>query len=155
MHFGFAEPGAPAAGRAPVRRSHAGSGSGQAHRLRPQFPARPCARPRTRRSLPISPDWRTHIKVSDEDLRGLYPALDEHAALAALGALAPRASVLLTRGADGMTLLHGDEACEQPVFAVDVVDTVGCGDAAMGGWMAGLLLDPGAMPARQARWAAG
>ncbi|MFJ1258606.1 carbohydrate kinase [Cupriavidus sp. CuC1] len=95
-----------------------------------------------------------YIKVSDEDLRGLYPALDEHAALAALRAQAPQARVLLTRGAHGMTLLHGDEAVEQPVFAVDVVDTVGCGDAAMGGWMAGLLLDPEATLAQQARWAA-
>ncbi|MGO4331163.1 carbohydrate kinase [Cupriavidus sp. 2TAF22] len=95
-----------------------------------------------------------HIKVSDEDLRGLYPALDEAAALAALRALAPQASVLLTRGAQGMTLLHADGACEQPAFAVAVVDTVGCGDAAMGGWMAGLLLDPEATPQRQACWAA-
>jgi fructokinase len=95
-----------------------------------------------------------YIKISDEDLRGLYPALDAHAALAALRALAPRASVLLTRGAHGMTLLRGGEACEQPAFAVEVVDSVGCGDAAMGGWMAGLLLDPEATLARQARWAA-
>lgn len=95
-----------------------------------------------------------YIKVSDEDLRGLYPRHDEAGALAALRALAPRARVLLTRGAQGMVLLDGAQRYEQPAFAVAVADTVGCGDAAMGGWMAGLLREPGAAPARQARWAA-
>ncbi len=95
-----------------------------------------------------------YVKVSDEDLRALYPTLDEDAAVAALRAQAPGAVVLLTRGASGMTLLLGTTAIEQPAFRVDVVDTVGCGDAAMGGWMAALLRNPEAMPAEQARWAA-
>lgn len=95
-----------------------------------------------------------YIKVSDEDLSALYPALDEAAALATLRALAPDAAVLLTRGARGMLLLHGEAVVEQPAFKVEVADTVGCGDAAMGGWMAALLRNPGATLVEQARWAA-
>ncbi len=48
---------------------------------------------------------------------------------------------MLTRGASGMTLLKDGAAIEQPALRVAVVDTVGCGDAAMGGWMAGVLGD--------------
>ncbi|MGY2489063.1 carbohydrate kinase family protein [Cupriavidus sp. CP313] len=81
----------------------------------------------------------TYLKISDEDLAGLFPALDTSAALARVLAMAPDATVMLTRGAHGMTLLKGGAAFEQPAMRVDVVDTVGCGDAAMGGWMAGVL----------------
>jgi fructokinase len=38
---------------------------------------------------------------------------------------------------------------EQPARRVEVVDTVGCGDAAMAGWIASLLLYPGIDAARQ------
>jgi len=95
-----------------------------------------------------------YIKVSDEDLGSLYPGQSEAAALAALRAQAPRAEILFTRGPLGMRWLRGAASLEQPAFAVEVVDTVGCGDAAMGGWMAALLRDPLASPARRMRWAA-
>ncbi|WP_092138232.1 carbohydrate kinase [Cupriavidus sp. YR651] len=95
-----------------------------------------------------------YIKVSDEDLRALYPSLDEGAAVAALRAMAPKAAVLLTRGAHGMTLLQGDDIVEQRALPVEVSDTVGCGDAAMGGWMTALLRNPAATPAEQVHWAA-
>ena len=84
----------------------------------------------------------SHIKVSDEDLEGLFPGLEQRDALAALRALAPDAEILLTRGADGLSLIRGDHVLDAPARRVDVVDTVGCGDAAMAGWITGLLLHP-------------
>jgi fructokinase len=60
---------------------------------------------------------------------------------------------MLTRGARGMTLLRGNAVVEQPAMRVDVADTVGCGDAAMGGWMASVLGDGAADLAAQARLA--
>ncbi|MGC2946744.1 carbohydrate kinase family protein [Burkholderia ambifaria] len=105
----------------------------------------------TLRTLAGLADW---IKVSDEDLRGLFPELDEAAALAQLRAWAPDATVLVTRGAAGMQLLHRDTALFQPAFATDVADTVGCGDASIGGWLASQLMHPGASAADHLRYAA-
>jgi fructokinase len=62
--------------------------------------------------------------------------------LATLRTIAPTAQILLTRGAMGMTLFNGNEVVEQSAFTVFVEDTVGCGDAAMGGWMSSVLLHP-------------
>lgn len=95
-----------------------------------------------------------YIKVSDDDLAALYPGQSAEAALAEIRAAAPQASLMFTRGAQGLTLLHAGEVVECPAFAVEVVDTVGCGDAAMGCWMATLLQDPGASLDTQARRAA-
>jgi fructokinase len=82
------------------------------------------------------------IKVSDEDLAGLFPALDRDAAVRELRALAPRADILLTLGGQGMMLLRDGRELRQPAFPVAVVDTVGAGDASMGGWVASQLLSP-------------
>jgi fructokinase len=87
-----------------------------------------------------------HIKVSDEDLEGLFPGLAPRDAVAELRALAPDAEILLTRGAQGLCLIRGEHVLEAPACRVDVVDTVGCGDAAMAGWVSGMLLHP-EMPA--------
>lgn len=85
------------------------------------------------------------IKISDEDLRQTYPALSVDDALARVRSLAPRATVLYTRGADGMVALLADgKRIEQAAFAVDVADTVGAGDACIGGFLASLLQRPGA-----------
>ena len=86
----------------------------------------------------------TYIKVSDDDLRGIFPDLDYLGGLAALRTIAPDAEILLTRGESGMTLFSSGETFKQSAFSVDVVDTVGCGDASMGAWMAGKLLYPSA-----------
>lgn len=86
----------------------------------------------------------TYLKVSDDDLLGLFPGLSPAEGLAALRSLAPTAEILLTRGASGMTLYSGNEEIVQAAFSVDVIDTVGCGDAAMGGWIASLLSRPSA-----------
>ncbi|WP_296360432.1 PfkB family carbohydrate kinase, partial [Ralstonia sp.] len=83
------------------------------------------------------------IKVSDEDLRQLFPG--DADPLTTLRTLAPQADILLTLRAHGMewlTAAHGgqdDARITQPAFAVPVADTVGCGDAAMGAWLASQL----------------
>src|SRR5690606_37287085 len=46
----------------------------------------------------------TVLKISDEDLRRIYPAMDTADALARVRALAPGAVLLYTRGAEGMTV---------------------------------------------------
>jgi fructokinase len=86
----------------------------------------------------------SYIKVSDEDLRGLFPELDEASALAQLRTWGPTAAILLTRGAEGMQLFTAQEVLFQPAFATQVVDTVGCGDACFGGWLASMLTRPDA-----------
>ena len=88
------------------------------------------------------------IKVSDEDLRGLFRTDDMKRALATLRAFNPAAPVLLTRGAEGAELHIGDEVLTQASPQVRVVDTVGAGDAAMGGWLYSLMVQPDA-PARE------
>ncbi len=47
--------------------------------------------------------------------------------------------VCVTMGADGALLLADGKVYRQPAFAVDVVDTVGCGDAFLGSWLAAML----------------
>lgn len=48
-------------------------------------------------------------------------------------------AVCATLGADGAMLLWGGRLYRQSAFEVDVVDTVGCGDAFLGALLAGLL----------------
>jgi fructokinase len=73
------------------------------------------------------------IKVSDDDLRGLFPGIEMDEALRQLRALNPQALCLLTRGGLGASLFRGDERCDARSPAVDVVDTVGAGDASVAG----------------------
>lgn len=119
----------------------------------PNFRA-PMADPAYRTTLRRMACLADYIKVSDEDLRGLFPELDEAAALAQLRAWAPAAAVLVTRGAAGMQLFEGADVLFQPAFPTDVADTVSCGDASVGGWMASRLMHPGASSATHLRYAA-
>jgi fructokinase len=78
------------------------------------------------------------VKVSDEDLTLLYPGRDPAESAAAWAASGP-AIVVMTRGADGSTAFtaagrHVDVAAP----AVEVVDTVGAGDAFTAGLLAWL-----------------
>jgi len=90
---------------------------------------------------------RAHIiKVSDADLDWVAPGA-EPAALAAewLGHAAQL--VLLTRGGEGATLFSRGATLSRPARGVEVADTVGAGDAFMGGVLGALadrdLLDAG------------
>jgi fructokinase len=83
------------------------------------------------------------LKLSDEDLRHLYPRLPECEALAGLRERMRAGSLLLyTRGGKGMCLYVDGGRIEQPAFAVPVSDTVGAGDACLGGFLASLLQRP-------------
>ncbi|NIF53221.1 MULTISPECIES: carbohydrate kinase [Burkholderiaceae] len=82
------------------------------------------------------------IKVSDEDLRMIFKTHDEAAALAQLRALNPAATVLVTRGPDAALLLDGAAVIEAKPPRVAVVDTVGAGDASIGGLLFSLMSAP-------------
>jgi fructokinase len=73
------------------------------------------------------------IKVSDDDLRGLFPGVEVDEALRQLRALNPQALCLLTRGGGGASLFRGSERCDARAPRVEVVDTVGAGDASAAG----------------------
>ncbi len=82
------------------------------------------------------------IKVSDEDLRLLFKTDDEAAALAQLRAMNPTAIVLVTRGSETATLIDGDRIVEAKPPRVAVADTVGAGDASIGGLLFSLMTAP-------------
>lgn len=74
------------------------------------------------------------IKVSDEDLRGLFRSRDHHLGLAQISAWNPRAIVMLTLGERGAQLFHPKADLSAAPPPLDhVVDTIGAGDAAMAG----------------------
>jgi fructokinase len=74
------------------------------------------------------------VKVSDDDLAWLAPGVPAAAAARALLAQGP-AVVLLTCGADGALAVTGDGEREVAAPRVEVVDTIGAGDAFSGGWL--------------------
>src|SRR4051812_17795310 len=79
---------------------------------------------------------RAHVvKASEDDLAWLYPERPPPAAARALLDAGPRV-VLLTRGADGATVVtaSGDE--DVPAPPTRVVDTIGAGDAFGAGFLA-------------------
>jgi fructokinase len=82
------------------------------------------------------------VKVSDEDLRGLFRHDDTDAAFASLRALNPAATYLFTRGGDGAHLVRPDGVWHAAAPAVDVVDTVGAGDASIGALLYSLMTWP-------------
>jgi fructokinase len=75
------------------------------------------------------------VKASDDDLAWLDP--DRAAVDVARNLLTAGPSVvLLTRGGAGVTVVTAAGATEVPAEAVDVVDTIGAGDAFGGGFLA-------------------
>ncbi|HUS63988.1 MAG TPA: PfkB family carbohydrate kinase [Kofleriaceae bacterium] len=80
----------------------------------------------------------TDVCVASEKL-GRALAADDDAALAALAALGPR-DVVITLGARGsIGRAAGGPIVRQPIFAVDAVDTTGCGDVYHGAYAVALL----------------
>lgn len=82
------------------------------------------------------------IKVSDEDLRGLFRTDDVAGGLARLRGFNASAPILLTRGAAGAEMHVGSRVLHQPPPAINVVDTVGAGDASVGGLLYSLMMQP-------------
>jgi len=77
------------------------------------------------------------IKASDDDLAWLYAA-GEVESVAAEWSQAGRA-IIVTRGADGATLyLDGKRVVDVPAPKIELVDTVGAGDAFLGATLFGL-----------------
>jgi fructokinase len=94
-------------------------------RLQPDAAA---ARAQVEQALPLA-----HlVKTSDEDLAHLYPGHPAEDVARSWLAFGP-AVVVLTRGADGAVAVTPGGATACPAPAVEVVDTVGAGDAFMSG----------------------
>jgi len=82
------------------------------------------------------------IKVSDDDLRGLFPELGLDVALKRLRAVNPAAYCLVTRGGQGASLFYGSQRADARAPRVEVVDTVGAGDASVAGLLHSLAHYP-------------
>ncbi len=96
------------------------------------------------------------IKVSAEDLRGLFRSADYHSGLAQISAWNPSATLLLTQGAVGATLYCGTgEWHAAPALTEPLATTCsrGLGDAAMAGLLFSLMREPSAAPEQHLRWA--
>ncbi|WP_432515204.1 carbohydrate kinase family protein [Kineococcus sp. SYSU DK001] len=89
------------------------------------------------------------VKASDEDLDWLLPGEDVEAVARRWQALGP-ALVVVTRGSRGAVAVSGAGTLHVPAPRVDVVDTVGAGDAFMSGLLHALaehdLLGAAALP---------
>ncbi|WP_245590960.1 carbohydrate kinase family protein [Deefgea rivuli] len=93
------------------------------------------------------------IKISDEDLQGLFRSDDIDGALNTLMSWNPQAHYLYTRGAAGASLIVATERCDHPAIDVIVGDTVGAGDASMGGLIYSLMQQPQRSTAEHLRFA--
>lgn len=84
----------------------------------------------------------TLLKVSDGDLRGVLPHLDLDDALAFVRNANSAVTVLLTLGAHGARLIGPDFDVSHPGFPVEIVDTVGAGDASIAALLHAHLTGP-------------
>ncbi|WP_238422870.1 carbohydrate kinase family protein [Gordonia sp. 'Campus'] len=75
-----------------------------------------------------------YLLPNDEQVRGLTGSDDLEAGARSLLERGV-GCVALTRGADGALVVTGDEVVAVPAFAVDVVDTTGCGDSFSAGFI--------------------
>lgn len=97
--------------------------------VRPQLqPDREAARAVVEHAVPVA----DLVKTSDEDLAWLYPGSDPAEVARQWLGLGP-SLVVVTRGGDGSDAHTPAGSAHRPVAAVDVVDTVGAGDAFMSG----------------------
>ncbi|CDG83626.1 carbohydrate kinase family protein [Janthinobacterium agaricidamnosum] len=82
------------------------------------------------------------VKVSDEDLQGLFRHDDIEASFELLRSWNPQATYLYTRGAAGAALYRGDRMWMAAPPEIDVIDSVGAGDASIGGLLYSLMYRP-------------
>jgi fructokinase len=102
--------------------------------VRPALMGAPAgARPDVERLVALS----DVVKVSDEDLRWLYPDRPYEQVAAAWLDSGP-AMVVVTRGDAGVYALSGDLELHRPAIPIDLVDTVGAGDSFTSGLLDGL-----------------
>lgn len=84
------------------------------------------------------------VKVSDEDLVGLFRTSDVTAAFQRLQALNPDARLLLTRGALGAEFHHQGRSWRAAPPPVTVIDSIGAGDASVSALLQTLVEHPDA-----------
>jgi fructokinase len=77
------------------------------------------------------------VKVSDEDLRWLYPGERDEDVAHRWRAAGP-ALVVVTRAGEGTFAVSKSIALSRPAVAIDLVDTVGAGDSFTSGLLDGL-----------------
>jgi fructokinase len=82
------------------------------------------------------------IKVSDDDLVGLFRSGDVEKSLDVVCNWNPQAVILYTRGAAGATLYVGQQTWHSSAPRIDAIDTVGAGDASIGGLLFSLMQYP-------------
>ncbi|WP_447646622.1 carbohydrate kinase family protein [Nocardioides zeae] len=80
-----------------------------------------------------------YLLPNDEQVLG-FTGVDDLVAGARLLLEAGARCVAVTRGAHGAVVVTPDEVVEVPAYAVDVVDTSGCGDAFSAGFLQGRAL---------------
>jgi fructokinase len=93
------------------------------------------------------------VKVSDEDLAGLFRHDDIDGAFAMLRDWNRHATYLYTRGAQGAALYQGEQTWQAAPPAIEVVDSVGAGDASIGGLLYSLMYRPDADGGQHLRFA--
>lgn len=81
------------------------------------------------------------VKLSDEDAAWLYPDLLPEQVLAEIATLGARV-VVITRGGEGAIALGPGGVVEVAALPVEVVDTIGAGDAYMASLISSILDDP-------------
>ncbi|WP_019008708.1 carbohydrate kinase family protein [Deinococcus aquatilis] len=85
------------------------------------------------------------IKLSDEDLNFFFPGRSEDDALRELRGMNARSPIVITRGAAGATLFQSAGRLDLPTTPVQVVDTVGAGDALCAGMLVSATENPDAL----------
>lgn len=85
------------------------------------------------------------MKFSDEDLAFFFPGQSEADVMRRLRGLNAKAPIVITRGAQGASLYHSAGRADLPAAPVQVVDTVGAGDALCAGLLVSATEHPGAL----------
>ena len=93
------------------------------------------------------------IKVSEEDLAGLFRTDDIDAAFATLRSWNPQATYLYTKGEHGASLHCGEQSWSRKAPQITVADTVGAGDASIAALAYSLLHHPDHAPDQHLRFA--
>jgi fructokinase len=93
------------------------------------------------------------VKVSEEDLVGLFRHDDTAASFERLRGFNPSARFLYTKGAEGASLHVGAESWHVAAPRVQVRDTVGAGDASIAAFVYSLLREPAREPLRHLQFA--
>jgi fructokinase len=93
------------------------------------------------------------VKVSEEDLAGLFRTDDIESAFATLRGWNPSATYLYTKGGDGASLHVGEEAWHLAAPHITVVDTVGAGDASIAALAWSMMHRPQHQPLQHLRFA--